>query len=115
MDCSPFPFSATISFEEIDRLETQPSFQYWHLFYIARTIDNFWECSSGYVERGNSACIQFVTVSHLLMNATEREARTRVFNISSNQPSPSNSTVVSSCRGECLVTLHNYAVCNYIY
>ena len=69
---------------------------------VTRTFHNFWECSSGYVETGNSACIDGATASHLLMNGTEREARTRMFNINSEGPLPSDSDAVTSCRGVCL-------------
>ena len=53
------------------------------------------------MEVGNTACVQGSTASHLLMNSTEREARTTVFDISSNAPLDSNSDAVSSCRGVC--------------
>ena len=55
------------------------------------------------MEIGNSACIDG-TPSHLLMNGTEREARTRMFNISSQAPLLSVNDAVSSCRGMCLAT-----------
>ena len=51
------------------------------------------------MESGNSACLQGGTASHLLMNGTEREARTRLFNISSTGLSPSNNNAVLTCRG----------------
>ena len=54
------------------------------------------------METGNSACIDGATESHLLMNGTEREARTRMFNINSQAPLLSDSDAVSSCRGVCL-------------
>ena len=54
------------------------------------------------METGNSACIDGATASHLLMNGTEREARTRMFNINSEGPLPSDSDAVTSCRGVCL-------------
>ena len=53
------------------------------------------------MEVGNTACMQGSAESHLLMNGTEREARTTVFDISSSTPSDSNSDAVSSCRGVC--------------
>ena len=56
------------------------------------------------MEVGNTACMQGSAESHLLMNGTEREARTRVFDISSSAPSDSNSDAVSSCRGVCTCT-----------
>ena len=74
-----------------------PSFN----IFITRTFHNFWECSSGNVETGNTDCVQGSTSSHLLMNGTEREARTRIFNISSSALSHSNSDTVYSCRGAC--------------
>ena len=55
------------------------------------------------METGNTACVQGSTASHLLMNATEREARTRIFDISSSVLPHSNSDTVSSCRGMCVV------------
>ena len=74
-------------------------------FSNTRTFHNFWECSSGHVEIGNTACVQGSTSSHLLMNGTEREARTRIFDISSSAPSHSNSDAVSSCRGMCICSV----------
>ena len=53
------------------------------------------------MEVGNTACVQGSTASHLLMNGTEREARTTVFDISSTTPSDSKIDAVSSCRGVC--------------
>ena len=64
------------------------------------------------METDNFACIQDSTASHLLINGTEREARTRIFDISSSGPSPSSSDTISSCRGACLVM---HIICNYIY
>ena len=101
VDC--YNLIATIAFEEEDRLDTLywpyrfPSFN----IFITRTFHNFWECSSGSVETGNTDCVQGSTSSHLLMDGTEREARTRIFNISSSALSHSNSDAVYSCRGAC--------------
>ena len=94
------PFSATITFEETDRLESFIEYKFIITTCLYRTFHNFWECSSGYVETGNSACLDIPTESHLLMNGTEREARTRLFTINSQAPlSSSSNDAVSSCRG----------------
>lgn len=55
------------------------------------------------MEIDNSACINGGTPSHLLMNGTEREARTRMFNINSQAPLLSDNDAVSSCRGVWLI------------
>ena len=59
------------------------------------------------MEVDNSACINGATPSHLLMNGTEREARTRMFNINSQSPLHSDDDAVSSCRGVCLAITHS--------
>lgn len=93
-------FNTRISFEEVDRLEIFNEIVFFSLIIVIRTLHNFWECYSGYVEKGNSACLgRRATESHLLMNDTEREARTRVFNILSDQSLPVNNNPVLSCRG----------------
>ena len=108
VDC--VPFTTVLTFEEPNRLENTIRLIIWIVFHRA-LFNNFWECHSGYVEKNNSDCLISPTASHLLMSGNEREARTRVFNISSNGISTinDNNDPVSSCRGMCLIKIAVYS------
>ncbi|XP_065912743.1 adhesion G protein-coupled receptor E3-like isoform X2 [Dysidea avara] len=85
LECDPGGLDTLLSFEEDKEI-----------------LNRYWECYSGNIS--NTAATCSATELHLMMDGSEREARTRVFNITSSIP-PDSITITSSTCRKCLLDM----------
>ena len=78
-----------------------------------RILNRYWECYSGNISNTAATCSD--TELHLMMDGSEREARTRVFNITSSIPPDSITITSSTCRSMSWNYMHNSSMyCNIV-